>query len=122
MRHLAAFVLSEGARYQQLQPASADLMPRAVAGSLGDGLDGWGFLMRTADRGFALAYFEKDAPPPRMRGFVPRSNYQFTAFDPRTGRWAGGRVVASDAAGVVTLPAPKAGAAEDYAVKLLKLP
>jgi hypothetical protein len=122
MRHLAAFVLSEGARYQQLQPASADLMPRAIAGSLGDGLDGWGFLMRTADRGFALAYFEKDAPPPRMRGFIPRANYQLTAFDPRTGLWAAERTVVSDAEGVLTLPAPKGGSAQDFAAKLLKLP
>jgi hypothetical protein len=78
--------------------------------------------MRTADRGFALAYFEKDAPPPRMRGFNPRSNYQFTAFDPRTGRWAGPRIVVSDASGVLTLPAPKGGSAQDFAAKLLELP
>jgi hypothetical protein len=122
MRHLAAFVLSEGARYQQLQLASADLAPRGIPGALDDGLEGWGFLMRTPDRGFALAYFEKGAPPPRMRGFLPHTNYRFTAFDPRTGAWARARIVRSDAVGALSLPVPKPGSGEDFAAKLLAVP
>ena len=36
------FVLSEGDRYQQLELASADLVPRSAPGASDDGLDGWG--------------------------------------------------------------------------------
>jgi hypothetical protein len=119
MRHLAAFVLSEGARYQLLQLASADLEPRGNPAAPADGLEGWSFLMRTPDRGFALAYFEKGAPPPRLRGFLPQTNYQFTAFDPRTGVWARAKTVRSDASGTLRLPVPKSGSAEDFAAKIL---
>jgi hypothetical protein len=62
MQHLSRFVLSEGDRYQQLQLASEDVEPRRTAGSSEDGLDGWSFMMRTADRSLALLYFEMKAP------------------------------------------------------------
>ena len=58
MQHLRNFVLSEGARYQQLTLASQDLEPRSIPDALADGLDGWSFLMRTPQADFALAYFE----------------------------------------------------------------
>ena len=55
MQHLQRFVLSEGDRYQQLELASADLVPRSAPEAIDDGLDGWAFMMRTADRSLALA-------------------------------------------------------------------
>ena len=61
MQHLQRFVLSEGDRYQQLELASADLVPRRAPDAIDDGLDGWGFMMRTADRSLALLYFERKA-------------------------------------------------------------
>jgi hypothetical protein len=59
-------VLSEGDRYQQLEPASRDLLPRSAPDALDDGLDGWGFMMRTADGALALLYFEQKAVAPRV--------------------------------------------------------
>ena len=38
-----------------------------------DGLDGWSFLMRTADRDFALAYFENRALRATLKGFSPNA-------------------------------------------------
>jgi hypothetical protein len=104
MRHLANFVMSEGARYQELTLASQDLEPRSMPGALGDGLDGWSFLMRTPARDFALAYFENQALRPRLRGFAPSTNYLWTWFDPRTGQWSRPVRMRAGADGVLQAP------------------
>jgi hypothetical protein len=122
MRHLRDFVLSEGADYQDLAPASADLEPRANPDSLADGLDGWCFLMRNASRDFALAYFENQAPRPRMKGFSPGARYRWSWFDPRDGTWSRAISVQADAAGVLQTPAFPGGgsrAARDAAAKIV---
>ena len=61
MRGLGEFVLSEGTRYRDLQPASGDLSARKAPGSSEQGLDGWSFLMRTPDKTLGLLYFENKA-------------------------------------------------------------
>jgi hypothetical protein len=123
MKHLRTFVLSEGDRYQQLLLATTDLDPRSVEGALADGLDGWSFLMRTAERDFALAYFENQAVRPRMKGFTPGARYSWSWFDPRTGEWARALPRKADAAGVLNAPPfPTEGtrAARDFAAKILR--
>jgi len=125
MKHLRDFAMSEGARYQELKLANADLMPRSIPGALADGLDGWSFLMRTPDKNFALAYFENKAVSPRLTGFAARSNYHWSWFDPRTGRWSRAIVVKADESGAVTAPRfPDGGgqAASDIAAKILAVP
>ncbi|HUQ10180.1 MAG TPA: DUF5060 domain-containing protein [Steroidobacteraceae bacterium] len=122
MKHLAAFVLSEGARYQDLALAAGDLDPRGIPDALADGLDGWSFLMRTPQRDFALAYFENRALAPRLRGFTPKANYQWSWFDPRTGQWRDAGRLRADASGVLVAPGFPAGgrqAASDIAAKIL---
>ena len=122
MQRLRNFVLSEGARYQDLTLASQDLEPRSMAGSLADGLDGWSFLMRTAERDFALAYFEVRAQRARLKGFTPGQRYRWTWFDPRTGSWSKPIALAADATGALATPAFPAGAANasrDVAAKIL---
>src|SRR4029078_11283029 len=69
MQHLRSFVLSEGSRYQDLLLASSDIDPRSIHDATADGLDGWSFLMRTADKTFALVYFENKASKARLKGF-----------------------------------------------------
>ncbi len=125
MRHLRSFVLAEGARYQQLTLASQDLEPRSIPDSLADGLDGWSFLMRTADRDFALAYFENKALTARLKGFTPGARYSWTWFDPRSGDWGRPATLQADAGGVITAPAfPTRGrqATADIAAKILRTP
>jgi hypothetical protein len=125
MRHLAAFVLSEGARYQDLVPASQDLEPRSIPDSLADGLDGWSFLMRTAQRDFALAYFEHRALAASLRGFTPGARYTWTWFDPREGRWGPSLKMKADAQGRLRTPVFPAGggqATRDVAARILKAP
>ena len=122
MQHLKTFVLSEGARYQTLQLANRDLSPRSIPDALADGLDGWSFLMRTAERDFALAYFEQRALRPQLRGFTPNARYQWRWFDPRSGVWSEAIDVAADAQGTLAAPAfPHGGgqATQDVAAKIL---
>jgi hypothetical protein len=123
MQHLRSFVLSEGARFQQLTLASQDLAPRSNPESPADGLDGWSFLMRTPARDFALAYFENRAVRPRLAGFTPQANYRWYWFEPRSGEWSRERTVRADAQGVIQAPAfPDGGnqAASDIAAKVLE--
>ncbi|HEV7607482.1 MAG TPA: DUF5060 domain-containing protein [Steroidobacteraceae bacterium] len=125
MRHLRAFVLSEGDRYQELTLASQDLVPRAAADSVADGLDGWSFLMRTPARDFALVYFEHRAVGGPMKGFEPDARYSWTWFDPRTGEWSRAITLKADTAGTLSAPAFSAGgkqAARDVAAKILSAP
>ncbi|MEO6004492.1 MAG: DUF4038 domain-containing protein [Opitutus sp.] len=123
MQHLKAFVLSEGARYQDLQLASTDLKPRSVSTASDDGLDGWTFMMRTPEKNFALLYFEAKAERAQLVGFIPNVLYRWTWFDPRNGIWGAPLEVTADANGNLASPAippGKAGASLDWAAKLMK--
>jgi hypothetical protein len=125
MKHLGLFVLSEGDRYQELQLASDDLRPRRAPDSPEDGLDGWGFMMRTADRTLALLYFEAGAARPRVTGLAPGARYAWGWYDPREGTWASEQILASDSSGVIEAPPfPPAGerATSDWAAKLKAAP
>jgi hypothetical protein len=125
MQHLRTFVLSERARYQQLELASSDLVPRALPDARGDGLDGWSFLMRTAQRDFALAYFENRALRPKLNGFTARASYRWTWFDPRAGTWSKPQTVTADPAGTLSAPPFANGGGQttrDVAAKIVRLP
>jgi hypothetical protein len=125
MQYLRKFVLSEGARYRDLAPANGGLAPRTAPEAPADGLDGWSFLMRTADRGFALFYSEAGAAKPKLKGFAPNARYRWTWFDPRHGEWRRAVILAADAAGTLTAPRIPAAAnrtAPDWAAKIVRLP
>ena len=118
MQHLARFVLANGARYQQLEPASHDLHPRSAPGALADGLDGWSFMMRSVDRSLALLYFEQRAVRPDAHGFHPGGHYTWRWYDPRDGRWGEEVGVLADPAGVVTIPSFPDMTGRDWASSL----
>lgn len=122
MQHLGKFILSEGNRYQELIPASTDLTPRSRPDSSTDGLDGWSFCLRTADRRLALLYLEDKALPPQVSGLVPGARYRWTWFNPRTGDWLEPLMLTADANGQLRAPAQPAGTpglSNDWAAKLL---
>jgi hypothetical protein len=121
MQYLAAFILSEGNKYQQLQPASQNIHPQKATGSPERGLDGWSFMMCTVEKDLALLYFESQAVLPTLSGFKPDSSYRLQWFDPRNGRWEKNITIKTDEKGMLTLPAFPDGqnpSAVDWAAKI----
>ena len=123
MRHLKHFVLSEGARYQDLVPRTELVSPNRSGKP--NTCTGWAFGARTDDKGLALVYFEKDCPRAALRGAAPGAAYRARWFDPRSGEWsdAGGGSLKADADGRIALPAFPGGddtSADDWALKLVK--
>jgi hypothetical protein len=117
MAHLRDFVLSQGARYQDLTLATDALSPRASREAVKDGLDGWSFLMRTPDKTFALAYFERKAAAPKITGMKPGARYRWAWFEPERGGWSKAITVAANANGVLQVPALPSK--DDWAAKIL---
>jgi hypothetical protein len=124
-RYLPAFILSEGAKYQDLLLASADLSAPKPAAFPVNSLEGWAHMMRTADKKLALAYFESKAQKQAIANMLPSTAYKAQWYDPRTGQWSNAATgsLTSDPAGQIVLPdypsAAAGGAAPtDWALKL----
>jgi hypothetical protein len=121
MRHLKTFVLSEGARYQELVP-SLDLLSPNRTGEA-DGMVGWAYCARTAAKDLFLLYFEKDCPQASLSGAAPGERYSSTWFDPRSGEWleTSAGVLRADPQGKIDLPRFPNDAAQsddDWALRL----
>ncbi len=122
MRHLESFMFSEGKKYQHLLLASADIHPRKAPGAPEDGLDGWSYMMRTADNSLALLYFENAAVLPTLKGFTANGSYRLQWFDTMTGEWQKAVNLAADAQGNIHLPGFPAGGKigeRDWAAKIV---
>jgi hypothetical protein len=124
MKHLRDFVLSSGPRYQQLLLANDDLNPRMDPKSLADGLDGWSFMMRTANADLALLYFELNAPRSELNGFAANKGYRWAWFNPRSGEWTHELTVTSNENGALKTPEfPRdSDAIQDWAAKITPAP
>lgn len=121
MQHLNNFVQSEGKRYQNLLLASDQIFPRKAAGSPEDGLDGWSYMMRTAEKDLALLYFENKSEVPKLKGFIPGKTYTLKWFDPLTGKWEKPLTLRADDEGTLNLqsfPQQESVASRDWAAKI----
>ena len=119
MRHLKAFVMADGRKYQDLLPQT-DLLAPNKSGKPNTCI-GWAYAAGTADRQLFLVYFEKECPQAALSGAQPGATYQAQWFNPRTGKWGGARMIAADAEGKVALPAFPGGvekSEDDWALKL----
>lgn len=108
MRHLRTFVLSEGAKYQRLEPKVELLSPNKseVKGFSGwDGCVGWAYCSRTTGKDLFLLYFEKYCRRAALSGALPNAKYKACWFNPCNGDWidASGALTA-DAEGKIALP------------------
>jgi hypothetical protein len=122
MQYLKMFVLSEGKKYQQLEPCLENINPQKAPGSPEKGLDGWSYMMCTPEKDFALLYFENLAVLPTLSGFKPGTSYNFKWFNPHNGEWEKSVIIKSDGEGVLTLPAFPDGenpSATDWAAKII---
>lgn len=121
MQHLESFMLSEGKRYQTLVPVTADIAPRKAPNAPEDGLDGWSYMMRTAEADLAMLYFENASVAPRLSGFTPGASYVMQWFDPISGEWLNRMSVMANESGEIEIAAFPAGSAlaeRDWALKL----
>jgi len=122
MQHLQAFVLSEGRRYQDLLLASDEISVRKAPGSPEDGLDGWSYMMRTAEKDFALLYFENKAVLPKLKGFIPDKTYTLKWFDPINSQWQKPVSMTANSEGTLSItafPQNEKIASRDWAAKVL---
>ena len=122
MQYLKAFILSEGRKFQDLLPMQEDISPHKAPGSPERGLDGWAFLMRTADKNLAFLYFENKALRATVTNAKPNTAHRFTWYNTRNGEWLPGVNLKSDAQGKLELPPFPGGDDEtnvDWAAKLV---
>jgi hypothetical protein len=123
MKHLESFILSEGAKYQELEPSNKNIHPQKAPNSMDMGLDGWSYMMYTADKTLALLYFENNAVLPELSGFKPTTEYSFQWYDPITGNWKEKKIIKSNKNGRLQLPNfPNKGHIKmrDWAAKILE--
>jgi hypothetical protein len=103
-RHLPAFAMSIGKRYQELAPKVDLVTPNRT--SAVKSYEGWAYCARTADQNIFLVYFEKSAPQAQVRGAKLDAFYEAAWFDPRNGSWrkVGNGTLRSDEIGIIQLP------------------
>lgn len=124
MQYLRKFILSEGNKYQDLAPAFGDIHPQKAPGSPESGLDGWAYMMRTAEKDFALLYFEDQSVLPELTGFKSLTSYSLSWFDTLHGEWEKTMYVKTDEKGRMALsefPDKKNPSGTDWALKIVEL-
>ncbi|MFA7709814.1 MAG: putative collagen-binding domain-containing protein, partial [Candidatus Neomarinimicrobiota bacterium] len=85
------------------------------------GLDGWAYMMRTADKDLAMLYFENQAALPTLSGFLSSTLYNFQWFNPRNGEWQAAKTIKTDRRGNLNVPPFPDGnnpSATDWAAKI----
>ena len=124
MQHLKKFILSEGKRYQNLQPAAKDINPQKAPGSPEKGLDGWSYMMRTPEKDFALLYFENQSVLPELSGFKPDTSYSLYWFDTVNGKWESSVTIKADKNGMLVpqeFPDKQNPSVIDWAAKIIEI-
>ena len=121
MRHLKAFLLSEGSRYQDLIPCLDQISPHQAGQP--KGVTGWAYGAKTAQQDLFLLYFERDCPQATLSGVRSDAQYIARWFDPRSGRWQEPKenpAVVASSGQIVVPPFPGEGAKSrnDWALKL----
>lgn len=111
---LKTFMLSEGAKYQDLVPT------RRLAST---GFEGSAVFARTSDARLLMAYFQRGAAVTPLSGLLPGHSYCVLWFDPRNGSWSpvGSGIVMTDASGTWLpphFPNDDGAADTDWALKL----
>jgi hypothetical protein len=121
MQHLNTFILSEGIKYQELEPCHENIHPRKAPDSPEKGLDGWAYMMCTPAKDFVLLYFENQSVLPKLVGFKENTSYNFRWFNPRNGEWEESISIKADGKGMLEIPAfpdRKSPSSIDWAAKI----
>lgn len=120
MPYCRDFIMSEGAVYQDLMPATEQLSPNRTGEPKTN--DGWAFCAAAPDKMLYFCYFEKGCPRATLSNAEPNSSYQLRWFDPRSGLWLDNEpILHADPEGKLELPPFPDGneiSQYDWAVKL----
>ncbi|MFH1197019.1 MAG: DUF5060 domain-containing protein [bacterium] len=122
MQHLNSFLLSEGKKFQDLQPVRRDIVPDKAPGSPPAGLDGWSYMMRTPEKDYALLYFENQSVLPVLNNFKPGAEYFFQWFDTITGECKNKVEIKADGKGTLMMPdfpQEEKKSSRDWAAKIM---
>jgi hypothetical protein len=103
MQHLKSFVLSEGGRYQGLQPYHHHLHPQKAKNSSVRGLDGWSLMMINRKK-ISLWYILKIGQSYHDKWIKKQHFYSFRWFNPRNGEWKVPQTIRADRKGNLTVP------------------
>jgi hypothetical protein len=115
VQHLRTFALSEGARYQDLEPNAALITPHQNYQTHGQ--RGWAYCARTPEKDLFMLYFEAGCPPATVRGALANQDYDALWFDPRDGTWIKAGTLRADQTCHISLPPFPTH--EDWALKLV---
>ncbi len=85
--YLGKFILSEGNAYQNCSPKRELIQPCKAINSKENGLDGWSYMLLSANRNLAFVYFENKAEVPVITGLIASKTYNMYWFDPIKGEW-----------------------------------
>ncbi len=121
--YLRKFIEPEGTKFQELKLASDNLFPRKSKNSEKFGLDGWSFMMQTADKQLSMLYFENACEIPLIKGFTPNSDYTLSWFNPITGEWMEKQNINSNENGEIKLekfPDNQSISTQDWSLKIIK--
>jgi hypothetical protein len=119
--YLRKFIEPEGLKFQELNLASDNLFPRKSKNSEKFGLDGWSFMMQTADKQLSMLYFENACEIPEISGLLPNKKYIFDWFDTISGEWLDAAVINSDEEGkikITSFPNGDKVSGRDWALKI----
>ena len=120
MRHLKAFILSEGAKYQDLIPCTDKIKPNQSSGP--NVTTGWAYGSETQAQDLLMMYFEKDCPQATVTGLKPNTKYDASWFDPGNGQWINveAPVITNDSGQIVMpqFPDNSDKSETDWAIKL----
>jgi len=123
MPYCCDFIMSEGAVYQDLIPATEELTPNRSGEPKSN--DGWAFCAGAPGKVLYFCYFEKGCPRATLASAESNTTYQLRWFDPRNGLWQDGEhILHTDAEGNLVLPVFPGGeviSQDDWALKLKKI-
>jgi hypothetical protein len=121
--YLRKFIEPEGLKFQELKLASNNLFPRKSEDSDKYGLDGWSFMLQTADKELSMLYFENACDIPLVKGFAPNTKYTLSWFNPITGEWLKKQKLKSDENGEIKLgkfPDNQTVSEQDWSLKIIR--
>jgi len=115
--HFRAFVFSQGGRFQDLIPATDQLVPNSNYQTLS--YEGWAFAARSPEKDWFLVYQEKGCPELSVRSLPRGSRWTARWFNPRIGDWSKADTLTANQHYKIKLPKPATD--DDWAMSLSQL-